>query len=56
MHGRGGIEVVVNRCTASVGLHGHRDVAAKVPVANNTVLRIASMTKSTAIAVFKLRY
>ncbi|HEX4932905.1 MAG TPA: serine hydrolase domain-containing protein, partial [Gemmatimonadaceae bacterium] len=48
--------VVVDGRIAHVGLHGHRDVAARAPVDSNTVFRIASMTKSfTAMAVLKLR-
>ena len=48
--------IVIDGELAHVGVAGVRDVAAKAPVDQNTVFRIASMTKSfTAMAILKLR-
>lgn len=48
--------VVIDGELAHVGVTGLRDVEAKQPVTDDTVFRIASMTKSfTAMAILKLR-
>jgi CubicO group peptidase (beta-lactamase class C family) len=48
--------IVVDGELVHSGAHGVRDVAARAPVDEDTVFRIASMTKSfTALAILKLR-
>jgi len=48
--------VVVDGEVAHTGQHGVRELDAKTPVTQDTVFRIASMTKSfTALAILKLR-
>lgn len=48
--------LVIDGELAHVGVTGLRDVEAKLPVTEDTVFRIASMTKSfTAMAILKLR-
>ena len=48
--------IVIDGALAHSGAHGYRDVAAKASVDEDTVFRIASMTKSfTALCILKLR-
>jgi CubicO group peptidase (beta-lactamase class C family) len=48
--------IVIDGELAHVGVTGSRDLASKAPVGEDTVFRIASMTKSfTAMAILKLR-
>jgi CubicO group peptidase (beta-lactamase class C family) len=48
--------IVIDGELAHTGVLGYRDVPSKSPVTEDTVFRIASMTKSfTAIAILKLR-
>jgi CubicO group peptidase (beta-lactamase class C family) len=48
--------IIIDGQLAHTGVTGYRDVPSKAPVTQNSVFRIASMTKSfTAIAILKLR-
>jgi CubicO group peptidase (beta-lactamase class C family) len=48
--------IIIDGALAHSGAHGYRDAAAKAPVDDETVFRIASMTKSfTALGILKLR-
>src|SRR4029453_2277055 len=53
---RAGWGIVIDGDLAHLGVTGSRDLASKAPVGEDTVFRIASMTKSfTAMSILKLR-